>query len=151
MHYFMVTNKKSNVSHQHSKVRFLIKKMLQYTILGTAFLWIGCTADKVAAPQISGSCPTPQPTYDGSVKEIIDRTCAYSGCHLDSAPGRYDSYTNLVGILEGGKFKTRVIDLKDDPISGMPPNNAPQGKAVDLTEEELNIIQCWLDANYPEN
>ena len=129
----------------------MLKRTLRHTILGLSLLFIGCTADKVAAPQSSGNCPNPAPTYDSSIKEIIDRTCAYSGCHLDSAPGRYDTYNNLLSILEGGKFKTRVIDLKDDPISGMPPNNAPQGKAVDLTEEELNIIQCWLDANYPEN
>ncbi len=113
--------------------------------------WVsGCTEDKLAAPA-AGDCFGEEPTYESDVKEIIDRTCAYSGCHLDSAPGVYTSYSGIQNVLNSGLFRQRVILIKDDPVSGMPPNNVPSGKAQNLTPAELNTIQCWLDAGFPEN
>ena len=110
----------------------------------------GCTADKLAAPS-EVDCLGLMPTYETSIREIIDRTCAYSGCHLDSAPGVYTSYSGLESVLNSGLFRQRVILVKDDPVSGMPPNNAPGNRAKNLTNEELNLIQCWLEAGFPEN
>ena len=119
-------------------------------VLVVAVLLPGCTADKLAAPA-SGDCLGTTPTYENDIKEIIDRTCAYSGCHLDSAPGVYTSYTGLQSVLSTGLFRQRVILVKDDPVSGMPPNNAPANRAKNLTAQELNLIQCWLEAGFPEN
>lgn len=109
-----------------------------------------CTADKLEAP-VGGDCTGVQPTYESGVKEIINRTCSYSGCHLDSAPGTYTTYDGVRSALASGKFRQRVIIVKDDPIAGMPPDNVPNGKAKDLTKEELRILQCWLDGGFPEN
>jgi len=62
----------------------------------------------------------------------------------------YNSYEGLLSDLESGLIRERVIARKDDPNVGMPPNYAPEGRAEDLTPEQLMIITCWLDAGHPE-
>lgn len=108
-----------------------------------------CTSDALSEP-IDLPCDGLVPTYEGQVLEIVERTCAYSGCHLGGAPGLYDSYEGLLSDLESGRFRQRVILSRDNPTIGMPPNYAPEGRAEDLTPEELMIITCWLDAGHPE-
>jgi hypothetical protein len=108
-----------------------------------------CTSDILPEPIIL-PCDGETPTYEANVREIVERTCAYSGCHLGGAPGLYDSYQGLVSDLESGLFRQVVIDLRDDPAEGMPPDYAPQDRPKDLTEDELMTITCWLDAGYPE-
>jgi hypothetical protein len=109
-----------------------------------------CTSDALAEP-LALPCDGVTPTYDNEVREIVERTCAYSGCHLGGAPGIYDSYEGLLPVVESGLFRQRVIVSKDDPNVGMPPNYAPEGRAEDLTADELMIITCWLDAGHPES
>jgi hypothetical protein len=111
----------------------------------------GCTADKLAEPTVAGTCTDTIPAYDPQIRQIIEESCAYSGCHLDgSAPGVYDSYQGLLPNIESGLFRTRVLQLRDDPNQGMPPDYAPQGRPKDLTPEQLDLIECWLDSGHPE-
>lgn len=115
-----------------------------------------CTSDELPAPTPPSVCDTIDATYDGAVKAIIDSSCSYSGCHDGGGgigPGNYTSYAGLQGIIQAGTFRARVIDLKDNAVSGMPPDNSiyPQSQKDNLTEEELEIIECWIAANYPEN
>ncbi|MEM1216417.1 MAG: hypothetical protein AAGJ82_12070 [Bacteroidota bacterium] len=121
-----------------------------------SFVWVAmllfaasCTNDQLPEPMLA-DCGEGVPTYEVEVRPIIEATCAYSGCHLGSAPGIYDSYEGLLPSLEDNSFRERVISQRANPTVGMPPNYAPEGRAEDLTEEELNIIECWLEAGYPE-
>lgn len=107
-----------------------------------------CVSDKLD-PALVDDCAT-TPTYDKDIRPIIDNSCAYSGCHIDSAPGVFASYAGLQRYLVNGEFRSRVINLQADPLVGMPPNNAPNGKPKDLTAEELKLITCWLQAGFPE-
>ena len=109
-----------------------------------------CTADQLPEPQPVAGCDDATLSYSSTIAGIIENSCAYSGCHLDSAPGTYDSYQGLFGILNSGSFRERVITLRDDPNLGMPPDNAPLDRPKNLTTEELQLIQCWLEAGYPE-
>ena len=121
---------------------------------------VACTNDELPPSETPEFCmDIPTPTYDVDVKGIMDASCSYIGCHVGGGigPGHYDHYDGLKTYLETGDnlttFKSRVVgDLKDDPISGMPPNQSvyPESKKDDLTPEELEIIECWLDAGYPE-
>lgn len=110
-----------------------------------------CTNDQLPEPTEPMGCLDSIPTYDGSIKAIIDNSCAYAGCHLGGAPGIYDTYAGLEAALSGGLFRERVILERDDPGVGMPPNYAPEGRPEDLTAEELELITCWLDNGFPEN
>lgn len=128
------------------------KKRTGFWLVG-ACLWFfiqACTADELPEPPPGIDCDQIEVNYDLNIKELIERSCTYSGCHLDIAPGRYTSYEGLLDNLEKGKFAQRVLTLRADPILGMPPNNAPEGRPKDLTETELNLIRCWLDKGFPE-
>jgi hypothetical protein len=115
----------------------------------TVLCFDACTTDALPEP-VTPTCDGLTPTYDADVREIVERTCSYSGCHLGGAPGLYDSYQGLLSDLENGSFRQRVISNRGNPTLGMPPDYAPDGRAEDLTENELMIITCWLDAGHPE-
>ncbi|MEM9260122.1 MAG: hypothetical protein AAGA62_10785 [Bacteroidota bacterium] len=108
----------------------------------------GCTKDSLPEPEPS-LCEGGTPTYEVEIRPIIEASCAYSGCHLGGAPGLYNSYDGLLANLNDGTFRQRVISQMDDPNVGMPPNYAPSDRPQDLTSEELNLIECWLDAGFP--
>ena len=113
-------------------------------------LLAGCTQDALPEPREADCVQEEVPTYVEDVADIIARNCAYSGCHLGGAPGLYDSYEGLLPNLESGLFEQRTIALRADPSVGMPPDYAPADRPRDLTEDELQIISCWLAGGFPQ-
>ena len=120
-----------------------------------AILTVSCTNDELPPPEIPEFCDTIITSYNTNVKPIIDESCAYSGCHDGSGgigPGNYNSYNGMLNVLESGSFRSRVLVQKDDAVLGMPPDQSvyPESEKDDLTQEELELIECWLNAGYPE-
>ena len=119
--------------------------MQKISVLLSFLLVIGilfsCTRDQ--APEITCEGVA---SYDMNIKAIIDTNCAYEGCHNNgfSAPGIYLSYEGLKTDLDNGKFESRVINIQD-----MPPSYA-LGPTM-LTQDELDLIICWMEEDYPEN
>ena len=113
-----------------------------------------CEYDKLPEPEIPELCETESVSYDDQMKNIIDNSCAYSGCH-DGAGGigpfNFTTYDGISHVF--GSIRKHVIELKDDPGQGMPPNNSvySQSRKDDLTEEELALFECWIDGGFPEN
>lgn len=109
-----------------------------------------CNTDKLMSDMTEG-CTDPV-TYNDQIKPIIDESCAYSGCHDGASipPGNFQNYTGLQAFLSDDLFKRYVIDLKDDANQGMPPSYAPAGKPQDLTQEQLDLVECWIADAYPE-
>ena len=120
---------------------------MKFTI--ATLLLAACTNDSLGEPQM-GDCDNLDVTYVSLIKPIIDESCAYSTCHLDTAPGNYTTYGGLLPSLENGEFRNRVLNVKDDPTLGMPPAFSPADRPSSLTEDQLNLIRCWLDNNFPE-
>lgn len=118
----------------------------------TMSLTPSCTAD-VIEPTMMG-CETSSATYNTNVKPIIDLSCAYSGCHNGggAAPGNYSSYDGLQSIIQNGNFVNRVIDQQANPSVGMPPNKDiyPASQQDDLSADQMEIIQCWIDSGFGE-
>ena len=114
------------------------------------FLFSYCTSDELPEPQGIQGCENLNLSYEADIRIIIENSCAYSGCHLDSAPGDYSGYDGLKGALGQGSFLQRVVTLRNDPNLGMPPDYAPADRPRNLTDEELQILQCWIEAGYPE-
>lgn len=94
-------------------------------------------------------------TYEEHIKPIIDNSCAYSGCHSGAdasewVPENSIDYTNYEGILanlESGLFTARVLTVKN-----MPPDQfIPPDKPTELSEEELELIKCWVESGYPKD
>jgi hypothetical protein len=133
---------------------FHMKKITSHALLVIGLcvmLADGCTSDELPEPNNMVDCTDDQSTYVTNIRNIIDNSCAYSGCHLDSAPGNYSNYEGVRLAIESGSFEQRVFTIKADPVLGMPPNNAPAGRPADLTEDELNTLRCWIENGYPEN
>lgn len=127
-----------------------------YFALQMILLAPACTNDELPPPVTPVFCDTISiTTYDNGVKEIIDNSCAYGGCHDGAGgigPGNYNNYSGLITYLTSGSFRDRVLSQREDPSLGMPPDASvyPESQKDDLTAEELEIIECWLLSNFPE-
>lgn len=132
------------------KTTFPILKIHWLVLLCCALLG-ACNTDKLAG-EVPEGCDE-FVSYNDQIKTIIDNNCAYSGCHVGSGypPGDYRTFDGLRPFLSDDLFKKYVIDLKDDPELGMPPSYAPEGMPQDLTDAELELMRCWILADYPEN
>ncbi len=89
-------------------------------------------------------------TYDGDVKEVINNSCAYSGCHNadnDFGLADYSTFDKLMAILDNDKFEERVLTAKNMP----PASLVPEGRPAELTAEQLELLTCWKDAGFPES
>ena len=102
-----------------------------------------CTKDKLVP--VENECPD-EVTYDNQIEEIINTTCAYSGCHDGSgaAPGDYRTYQAMLPWLTPSQFEDRTIFDRD-----MPPQYA-EGP-TSLNQEEIDLVICWVLNNYNEN
>ncbi len=103
-----------------------------------------CTYEKRPPVVANVACDTLMPTYAQDIKPIIDINCSYPGCHDAGASiGDFTHYSSMKSRLEGGQFETRVLLIKD-----MPPPYASGPK--ELSPEELDLLECWLQDGYPE-
>lgn len=134
------------INTHHIKLSF--DKFLKgfHTLLcGISFLFLlsACTKDS-AEPREEIDCSTLNPVYLGDIVVIINRTCAYAGCHGTLSPyGDYTSFAGLKPSLENGRFKERVLTIGD-----MPPTNVTD--SLRLEPFELELLRCWLENGFPE-
>lgn len=127
-----------------------LHQALLITILGIAIA--SCKHDPVIPdpPDPIPFCEQASPTYNDTIRTIVNLSCSYAGCHASGAGiGDFTTYSGMLSRLDNGKIKERVIDMKEDANLGMPPNYATVGP-IDLTDEQLELFQCWLDSDYPE-
>lgn len=111
-----------------------------------SLLLSACTAEELPRLSANADCNGVQASYAFNVEAIIENSCAYAGCHPE-----YDSYEGLLPVLEDGSFRSRVITLRADANVGMPPDYAPANRPRSLSEEEVNLLECWLDDDFPQD
>jgi hypothetical protein len=98
-----------------------------------------CKPDDKNIPKPNIDCNTIPFNFETEIKPIIDSKCGTSGCHASgSANGNYSTYSGIKEKVKSGAFYDRVIKEKDMPPSGP------------LSKDELNKLECWIDAGYPE-
>jgi len=110
-------------------ISFFMKKIIAISCLVAAF-----TACKKESGNLTPSCDGSNPTYNGSIKTILDTRCGSASCHPN-----YTSYNGLSGILQNGDFKREVLTNQ----------TMPQGSS--LTQDQINKIECWAENGFPEN
>lgn len=103
---------------------------------------VSCDYDKEVIEPIPELtlCDTISPTYVTDIEPIINQSCAIAGCHT-ATNGNGIPYTNYEQVKEkvdSGKFRKKVIEDKTMPKIGS------------LTEDQLQLIECWLDAGAPK-
>lgn len=127
-----------------------MKTMIRYlySFMIVSFLTIcSCSYDSLPEGVQLELCDTTMVTYDDQAKAIIDRTCAYAGCHDagGGAPGNFTNFEGMANFLNANKFEKRVIDQQNMPD----PNDVLEEKL--LTQEELDFLTCWVLQGYQEN
>jgi hypothetical protein len=120
-----------SVGFFYVKIKSMIRKFISIACISIALG--ACKKDK-SAGKLTPSCDGSSPTYNGSIKSILDSRCGSASCHPN-----YTSYQGLSGILQSGDFKREVLTNQ----------TMPEGSS--LTQEQLNKIQCWVDNGFPEN
>ncbi len=126
--------------------------LLLFVLITSLIGFTSCSFDELDPPKPVTLCDTLTVSFASEVMPIIQTNCAYSGCHeAGFAAGDFSTYTGLKGALDNGKMQNRVFDQKEDPNLGMPPNYAPAGNPQDLTDDELDILTCWVADGYPNN
>jgi hypothetical protein len=101
--------------------------------LMTVLMIVSCKKDK-ESDKLTPACDGSSPTYQSTIKSIIDSKCATSNCHAN-----YSTYGGLQSDLQNGDFSREV--LVDQTM--------PRGSS--LTQDQLNKIQCWANNGFPEN
>ena len=141
----------NNATFLHTQGRIQISVVCICLFMMSWLLYSSCSSD-ILPPQ--EGCSDTNVKYSNNVKEIIDKTCAYAGCHngISSAPGDYRTYDGLRRYIEDGSFIDRVIEQRDNPSRGMPHNQSVYSESIqdDLTAAQLEIITCWIQNNVPE-
>lgn len=123
-----------------------MKRINLFTLFFLAILfWLqvsqtACSTDKLPEPTVNPLCDSISITYDGLIKPIIDASCATLNCHVSGfSQGDFSSYSVMESYLNDNGFKKQVIDTKDMPIG------------IALTDEEFELMECWVVNGYPEN
>ena len=95
-------------------------------LLFICILWVSCKKEE----------ETPACSYTASIRPVINSKCAIPDCHNGStALGDFTTYEGLKTRADNGRIRTNVFEL----------NIMPPASASPLTDEEKELIKCWLD------
>ncbi|GLR16850.1 hypothetical protein GCM10007940_14650 [Portibacter lacus] len=102
-----------------------------------------CTRDTIS--EVESEC-LEVITYTDHIQPLVNGTCAYTGCHVgSSAPGNFTTYDGLAKFFDNDLIEREVIRDRT-----MPPNSSTLGP-TELSDEELELFKCWIQAGYPKN
>src|SRR5688572_13828783 len=92
----------------------------------------------------SYSCPEEEVSFNADVKPIVETKCAIPSCHNGSLGAERDwsNFATFQQNAKNGNVKNHVINRI------MPPSFSPNGP---LSQEQINTIACWIDADAPNN
>jgi len=121
------------------KTRYILFSIIAVSII------IACSYDQLPEPTVSDQCEVLLPTYNEDIEELMERTCAYEGCHITGfSSGDFSSYSGTTPFITA--IQNRALSRQD-----MPPDYAPDGKPKSLTDEEQELLECWISNGFPEN
>ncbi|MCB9234822.1 MAG: hypothetical protein H6581_24425 [Bacteroidia bacterium] len=114
-----------------------MKPILPFSVLAMALLGlISACGSSSLTPKCDGSTPT----YTTEIQPIIESKCNGSGCHnAGSSAGDWTTYAKLKPILNNGRFESTVLVQQTMPLGSQ------------LSQSQLNALQCWADNGFPEN
>ena len=112
-------------------------------IWGFLVLLLGARCEDNQSPVINEECSTDAIAYSSEVSEILFQNCTY--CHstaLATGGVVLDTYEDARVVGENGQLIGAIIHAP-----GFSP--MPQG-AARLPDCEIEIIQTWVNAGFPE-
>lgn len=102
-------------------------------VLGISFVFMPSCGSTKLIP----NCTSDAEISYADVKPIIDTKCVK--CHDESKEklyGNFKTYEGLKPYLDNGRFAKLVLENQRMP------------KGDNLTQKEINLIQCWKLGNY---
>ena len=112
----------------------MCKGLYPYLLVLMPFM-VGCK-DKKLTPSCNGDTPT----YDNGISAIINAECNTSTCHgTGSSQAEFTSYMGMALAISNGNFEKKVLIDQTMPKNGF------------LIQDQIDLIQCWVDNGYPEN
>ena len=110
------------------------------------FLLPQCTKDRALLVDPGVNCDTVPVSFSADITPLFETKCSSglgpgTGCH-DSWSGNWDIYNSK---NEGGRIENYVLSMRSMPPEGNDFNIAP------LTEEELQLVNCWIYDGWPNN
>ena len=109
-------------------------------IFGICFVTV-MSCKKGGSAKLQPVCDGSNTTYVANIKVIIEGNCNSNNCHnTGSVNGDFTSYNGLAGLIANGKFRKQVLT---DQVMPKGPNR--------LSQNNIDMIQCWVNDGYPEN
>lgn len=117
-----------------------MKNYLILACLCVALIVSSCYKDNEEYLYGAVNCDTTAVSFSTDIFPIIQSSCSTVGCHVagGSGSGTFENYDQVKAKVDDGKFKNRVIVLKD-----MPPSP--------LTDCQILHITKWLNDGAPNN
>jgi len=112
------------------------------------FFFLGSCIKEQTSPTfpvaLPANCDTNTVYYLPTVKQIIAKNCAYSGCHFPGN-GNYDfiSYEVVADRIRSGRFTERISLPVNSPLH-MPP-------FIEMNACEKAKLLIWINGGFPEN
>ena len=120
-----------------------MNKTIRAFYAGFLFILVTTSCEFNNAQELYGNeidVPT-EVSYSNDVFPIIQMSCATTECHSQGgfANGIFENYDGLKAKVENGSLRQRVLVDKDMPLGGS------------LSDEELAILEAWIDNGAPNN
>lgn len=124
--------------------------MRLFTIILAAaglFTIASCTKDIGPNPELvvkrnSSTVVCDSVTFTNDIQPIFNTKCV--NCHFtgttSGAPWDFTTYQGIKDRADAGTINNRALVLKDMPQGGPP-----------LSQSEIDLIKCWIDAGAPNN
>ena len=93
--------------------------------------------------EMDDECEGTDVSYANDLVPIINKACALSGCHVEGfRNGDFTSFTDFKARADNGTLESRVVGMSMPPASSTGPS---------LTDEEIMMFKCWIDAGAQNN
>ncbi|MFY0675146.1 MAG: cytochrome c [Bacteroidia bacterium] len=122
-----------------SKPNGIAKSILKGSFFILLFLAaFSCTNNNEEDLNPDDDCPTENEAYDGDISQILNTSCATTGCH--AAGGGLPS---LADYASANSLKERIM-VRAITEKTMPP-------AGPLSDCDIKKLKAWIDAGAPKN
>lgn len=112
-------------------------------LVGIFVIISACTKDSIEKNE--ESCDTVDVTYTSHVAEILNASCAVSGCHVGG--GQSPLLVDFLSASEASTSPNFIGSIKHE--AGFTPMPFPPGSSQ-LEQCNIDIIDAWITAGSPE-
>jgi len=126
----------------------MLNKKIKFIVFAAIIsLTFSCSDDEEPAVNMmmEENCDNANVSYQNDIVPILNAACALSGCHVESFnAGDFTLYGPLKDRVDSGRLNSRVVVSQN-----MPPSNSSGPKS--LSDEEIKLFECWIEAGGPDN